>query len=351
MSDSKNIYTKEQIEEIKNAFKEEDITEGYALKPEFDMTPEEAEVFNRTKRLFKKYWSDNLKEIGINRPMQNYSGDHPVNMLMNTDGNIFGELITEITDIFEEAFCEDDETEIENENNENIEEAETDSEEDVCDVEFDIAEFFNSLREDAETDEETSEMIDIFENIYKQYSNVINIGLNKYAKSIGKDISELEEEEILFVFDSVFDVINKEQIKAFMYGQQVPELYDISHKNAVIEDFNENQKENHPKIDFLRKQYGLRRKFDCLLSFEELTENDLVGLNPEDEISESDFDKILVGFLNTLDETDRMICYMKMDGKTQYEIAQELGYKNHSAVTKRMAKIKEKIPAYIEKAV
>ena len=43
MSDSKNIYTKEQIEEIKNAFKEEDITEGYALKPEFDMTPEEAE--------------------------------------------------------------------------------------------------------------------------------------------------------------------------------------------------------------------------------------------------------------------------------------------------------------------
>lgn len=136
-----------------------------------------------------------------------------------------------------------------------------------------------------------------------------------------------------------------------MIGQRVPELFDLSHKTAVIEDFNENQKENHPKIDFERKMYGLRRKFDCLLSFEELAESDLVGLSPEDEvfeISEPDFDKIMVSFLDTLDDTDRTICNMKMEGKTQYEIARELGYKNHSAVTKRMAKIKEKTIKYCE---
>jgi DNA-binding MarR family transcriptional regulator len=32
---------------------------------------------------------------------------------------------------------------------------------------------------------------------------------------------------------------------------------------------------------------------------------------------------------------------MKMDGKTQQEIADHLGYKNHSAVTKRIKKLKE----------
>ena len=81
------------------------------------------------------------------------------------------------------------------------------------------------------------------------------------------------------------------------------------------------------------------------IKFSATTDTGLVRDNNEDaafEISESDFDKMLVGFINTLDETDRMICFMKMDDKTQYEIARELGYKNHSAVTKRMAKIKEK---------
>ena len=175
------------------------------------------------------------------------------------------------------------------------------------------------------------------------YQKPLMIGVEGYAKKLGKAPDDLADEELMFVIDKVAGIIIEETLKVVMIGQQVPELYDISHKNAVIEDFNENQKENHPKIDFLRKQYGLRRKFDCLLSFEELTENDLVGLNPEDEISESDFDKILVGFLNTLDETDRMICYMKMDGKTQYEIARELGYKNHSAVTK------EECIKYLEK--
>lgn len=115
--------------------------------------------------------------------------------------------------------------------------------------------------------------------------------------------------------------------------------------------FGKMQLPNNRGILYYAKRYSLRRKFDCVLSFDELGENDLVGLSPEEqalEISDADFDKIIAGFLDTLDDTDRTICYLKMDGKTQDEIAQELGYKNHSAITKRMAKIREKIPAYIE---
>lgn len=292
-------YTNEQIKEIKEAFKKNDITDGYPLKPEIDLSPDKADIFSRTKKIFAQYWKDNLKNLGINQSMKNYSKDHPVNFLMNVDGKILSEVIAELYDQL------------------NVE----------SDVDF----------------------IDTFCGMYQK---PLMISVEGYAKKLGKTPDDLADEELMFVIDKVAGIIIEETLKVVMIGQQVPELFDLSHKAAVIEDFNENQKENHPKIDFERKMYGLRRKFDCLLSFEELAESDLVGLSPEDEIeeiSDSDFGKILVGFLNTLDETDRMICYMKMDGKTQYEIARELGYKNHSAVTKRMAKIKEKITVYIEK--
>ena len=292
-------YTNKQIKEIKDVFIKNDITDGYPLKPEIDLPPDKADIFNRTKRIFAQYWKDNLKNLGINQSMKNFSKDHPVNFLMNVDGKILSEVIAELYDQL------------------NVE----------SDVDF----------------------IDAFCGMYQK---PLMIGVEGYAKKLGKAPDDLADEELMFVIDKVAGIIIEETLKVVMIGQQVPELFDLSHKTAVIEDFNENQKENHPKIDFERKMYGLRRKFDCLLSFEELAESDLVGLSPEDEafeISESDFDKMLVGFINTLDETDRMICFMKMDGKTQYEIARTLGYKNHSAVTKRMAKIKEKIPSYIEK--
>ena len=310
-------YTPEQIKEIKKVVKENDITDGYSLKSEVDLPPEKADVFSRTKKMFAQYWKNNLKDLGINKSMKNFSIDHPVNFLMNTDSNIIGEIVSEASDIF-------------------------DGNTDYSEINYN--DFLSILTENVE-DEKAAAILQL-------YKNTIDAELNRFAKNAGKDVSELTNEEIRIVYDTVFEAADLQVINALMVGQQVPELYDVSRKNAVIEDFNENQKENHPKIDFERKLYGLRRKFDCIFSFEELAESDLVGLSPEDEafeISELDFDKMLVGFINTLDETDRMICYMKMDGKTQHEIAQALGYKNHSAVTKRMAKIKEKIPSYIEK--
>ena len=292
-------YTPEQIKEIKKVVKENDITEGYPLESEVDLPPEKADIFSRTKKIFAQYWKDNLKGLGINQSMKNFSKEHPVNFLMNVDGKILSEVIAELYDQL------------------NVE----------SDVDF----------------------IDAFCGMYQK---PLMIGVEGYAKKLFKAPEDLADEELVFVIDKVAGIIIEETLKVVMIGQQVRELFALSYKTAVVEDFNENQKENHPKIDFERKMYGLRRKFDCLLSFEELAESDLVGLSPEDEITEisdSDFSKILVGFLDTLDDTDRTICCMKMDGKTQYEIARELRYKNHSAVTKRMAKIKEKIPAYIEK--
>ena len=45
--------------------------------------------------------------------------------------------------------------------------------------------------------------------------------------------------------------------------------------------------------------------------------------------------------MGKLTEDDKSILLMRMDGKTQQEIADYLGYKNHSAVTKRIKKLKD----------
>ena len=86
-----------------------------------------------------------------------------------------------------------------------------------------------------------------------------------------------------------------------------------------------------------------------MLSFDELAESALVGLGPDEYASElSDFDimNIAKGFIDTLDETDQKICRMRMEHKTQKEIAEELGFQSHSAVTKRLEKLKEKATEY-----
>ena len=106
-------YTPEQIKEIKEAFKKNDITDGYPLKSENDLPPDKADIFNRTKKIFAQYWKDNLKGLGINQSMNNYSKDHPVNFLMNVDGKILSEVIAELygqlnveSDVdFIDAFC------------------------------------------------------------------------------------------------------------------------------------------------------------------------------------------------------------------------------------------------------
>lgn len=279
-------YTNEQIKEIKEAFKKNDITDGYPLKPEIDLPPEKADIFSRTKKIFVQYWKDNLKGLGINQSMKNYSKDHPVNFLMNVDGKILSEVIAELYDQL------------------NVK----------SDVDF----------------------IDAFCGMYQK---PLMIGVEGYAKKLGKAPDDLADEELMFVIDKVAGIIIEETLKVVMIGQQVPELFDLSHKNAVIEDFNENQKENHPKIDFERKLYGLRRNFDCILSFEELAESDLVGLSPEDEafeISESDFDN----------RTDLTSSQNETKLRTDEEIASESG--ESRATVQRYIRLTNLIPEMLD---
>lgn len=304
--------TPEQIETIKSAFKKFDITEGLAPTPKSDMTPEKVDFSNRVGRIFKQYWTDNLKDLGVAKSMKNYSSNHPVNLLMNTDSSIVEEFLLDYSDLFDKN---------------------TDY------SQININEVFNMLADDNKSD---------IPNIFTLCKKRIDKGLNEYAQGTGKDVSELSNEEIWAVFDKVFSNLSANEINILMIGQQVPALAELSKQTQTVEDFNNNVKENHPKTDFLRKQYGLRRKFDSLLSFEELAEDDLITEPEFEQITDEVIDKAVANFVDTLDDVERTIYFMKQDGYTQEGVAHALGYKTHSAVTKRLAKMKEKAIKYCE---
>lgn len=53
------------------------------------------------------------------------------------------------------------------------------------------------------------------------------------------------------------------------------------------------------------------------------------------------------GFLATLSEADRILFTLREEGKTQKEIADQLGYKTHSAVSKRLQTMRGRFEEYM----
>ena len=83
-------YTKDQVEEIKNAFIKNDITADMIPGKKPQMDEKQARTYMRVKRIFGDYWRKNLPQFGIKRLMQNYSKDFPVNLLQDADTEFFG---------------------------------------------------------------------------------------------------------------------------------------------------------------------------------------------------------------------------------------------------------------------
>jgi hypothetical protein len=110
-------------------------------------------------------------------------------------------------------------------------------------------------------------------------------------------------------------------------------ILDAVRSNRVEEDFS--NKWSNAREDFERKLYRKRAKI--AVKFVELTDTIPV------QGASSDFDGALVTneFLAILDERNRQIVILLNSGFTKAtEIAEALGYANHSAVSKRLEKIR-----------
>ena len=278
-------FTPEQLSELQSFFQNNDFTANITLNRECNLKGEQAEIFVRTKKIFGEYWLGNLRPLGVNRKMKNFSKDYPVNLLENADAEYFSEQISEI-------YTDPD---------------------------------------------KLNEYIDRF---FEMYGEPVMLGLDCYAKSVGKETCTLTDKEIHTVVEKVAGVIDETLIETVMQGQQVPAIFGISQKVPQHEDFTE--KLSQDKINFYNKWTHAKTKLGAPLLFSELSEDESTGIEGarnffDNNPAEKQRYKFLrEEFAKTLNSTDREIYYLAEQGYKQKEIAQRLGYKTHSAVSKRM---------------
>ena len=284
MSEKLNL-TPEQLAEVKALFQQNDFTSNMAVEREYKFTGEKAKVFARSKKIFGEYWLGNLRKLGVKRKRKNFSKDYPVNFLENADADYFSEEISKI---------------------------------------YTNPEMLN-------------EYIDRF---FEMYGEPVMLGLDTYAKSVGKEADDLTDDEIHTVVEKISGVIDETLIETVMQGQQVSEIFGISKKIPQHEDFSEQL--NQDKINFYNKWTHCKTKLGAPLLFSELSEDETTDIEgakmffANDPEEEQRYIFLRDEFAKTLNSTDKEIYYLSEKGITQKEIAKRLGYKTHSAVSKRM---------------
>lgn len=130
-------------------------------------------------------------------------------------------------------------------------------------------------------------------------------------------------------------------------------ILDVVREMPCDEDF-EPWKTN-VRIDFQRKWYHTRSKKVQTVSLEELMDEDEdshifyipdATQNVEAYVIAKDF---VERFLATLSEKDRQIVQLRQAGYSYAEVADRLGYKNHSGVIKRIEAVKKRFKEYKSK--
>jgi hypothetical protein len=118
-------------------------------------------------------------------------------------------------------------------------------------------------------------------------------------------------------------------------------ILDAVRSNRVEEDFSE--KWTHAREDFERKLYHKRSRIK--VRFVELTDNIPVQ-GPETEVIGR---TVTSDFLALLNERDREVVVLLSSGVTKLtEVAQIMGYSNHSAVSKRLDRIRRQAQQFFD---
>ena len=281
-------------EETRDYFLKHDYT---AYKSSFDpMTASDAELrlYQKAKGFFKESWLSQLSAMGGKGSMKNFTKNYPLCVLEDANEDLISGTVMEI-------LSDDDLTE------------------------------------------------KIFDSFFSAMEEPLNAGFNAYAKSLKKEPTDLSETEIKEVVDKLVDLYLAEMMNLHMKSQGVPELVKTVKKTGAHEDFNNDVMNNRDKIDFDRKWYHLRTKLGAPLSLDEIVETTPEALADAEAFfkdNEKEYIILRREFLDTLNSADREIYIMLENECTQAEIAERLGYKTHSAITKREKKIKQQLKEF-----
>ena len=157
------------------------------------------------------------------------------------------------------------------------------------------------------------------------------------SSNVDEDLGYISEEEISETFTWL--------VPKIMAKHNMNEIIAVAAEYRCFEDFD--YRKNRQKIDFYREWYHTRAKIsvESLDEIKEKYAENTDGMEwdiPDDNVNVESMvlEPIAVSkFLDTLSETDRKILTMRMDDVTLEKIAEELGFKTHSAIHKRIRKI------------
>ncbi len=157
------------------------------------------------------------------------------------------------------------------------------------------------------------------------------------SSNVDEDLGYISEEEISETFTWL--------VPKIMAKHNMNEIIAVAAEYRCFEDFD--YRKSRQKIDFYRKWYHTRAKIsvESLDEIKEKYAENTDGMEwdiPDDSVNVEStvLEPIAVRkFLDTLSETDRKILTMRMDDVTLEKIAEELGFKTHCAIHKRIRKI------------
>ena len=133
------------------------------------------------------------------------------------------------------------------------------------------------------------------------------------------------------------DVLLHNAIETAMKVMEYEELAKIIQDTPTYEDFNHDRYNNRRSIDFDRKWNHSRAQMKTVPLGDEESEP-AAFTDIEDEVLGN---LKIENFWDSITDEDKKLLNMRMGGMTQAELAKELGYKTHSAVAKRLQKLKE----------
>lgn len=147
--------------------------------------------------------------------------------------------------------------------------------------------------------------------------------------------------------DDYIKSVIAEIVKVGKEHSQIKAMLTVQRKFPCDEDFEQGL--TNVRIDFIRKWYRTRSKrIGIMASLEEAMETgdgdyySIVAPDPRNMAEIVASEDYCQRFKSLLKDRDLEILELKEDGYTFEEIAEQVGYKTHSAVVKRMKAIKEK---------
>ena len=282
-------FTEEQKKELIDGFRRHDITQTVHLRGDFEnkekkknkKKPKKEPKENPLKMRVLKYMESDLRDFGFKRYIRNFSEKNPINLLMDADA----------TYISDEAM--------------------------------------KLLADEKQTADAVEQYMELFWPL-------IEHAIESYCTEKGKEPEDITDEELRRILDRTTTVVNEELLSAVMQGQQFDEISKITHESHAHEDFKNDSLwvSNTDAINFFNQWTHSDTKIGAMLSLDDDSlRNVSTGFDPLEKIK---IDK----FRELLDDVDDTILLLRERKYTQAEIAEELGYKTHSAVTKRIEKMR-----------